>query len=427
MNQFARILILILSVILPACTVTPTPGGSQSTPIPQETLDASTLAPTSTPGETQRQTTLTLWVAPIFSPSVEGAAAELLAERLAAFEAAHEDVEIDVRVKPVSGQGNLIETLEAATAAAPEALPDLIGLNPAGLYTAALKGWVVDLGSIMTEFTDPNWFEHAAAAAQIDGEYFGVPFASQAEIFIFRNEGYLQAPQVWNDLLNTSSTFLFPAGDREAGLTLSYYIRLGGELYNEEGRPTLDASLVASVLELYALAQASALLPAAAAELTSTAETWQDWIDGQADAAVVPLSLALENYNPDSMTASLIPSQSEPGFSLSKTWTWAIATTDPDRQRLALELIDWLSEPEFLGPWTQALHLLPPDSMSLDQWSSGTQKDLVEQIALAAVAYPGPEELATFGPVLYSAVQAVIASDLPPSTAVEEALQLLTP
>jgi ABC-type glycerol-3-phosphate transport system substrate-binding protein len=232
---------------------------------------------------------------------------------------------------------------------------------------------------------------------------------------------------VWDDLLDASGTFLFPAGDRDAGLTLSYYLRLGGQLYNAEGRPTLDAALVASVLEFYATAQASDLLPTRAADLTSTNETWQEWLDGQSNSAVVPLSLALENYNPDSMTASLIPTQSEPGFSLSKTWSWAVVATDPDRQSLVLELIDWLSQPEFLGPWTRALNLLPPDSNALDQWPTGPQTDLARQIAQAAEPYPGPEELATFGPALYSAVQAVITSDLPPATAVVEALQLLTP
>jgi ABC-type glycerol-3-phosphate transport system substrate-binding protein len=127
------------------------------------------------------------------------------------------------------------------------------------------------------------------------------------------------------------------------------------------------------------------------------------------------------------MTASLIPTQSEPAFTLSSTWTWAVVTTDPDRQSLVLELIDWLNQPEFVGPWTRALNLIPPDSNALDQWPDDSQTELVEQIALASVPYPGPEELATFGPALFSAVQAVIASDLPPATAVEEALQLLTP
>lgn len=368
-----------------------------------------------------------MWVAPRFSPAADGPAAELLSERLAAFEQEHGDVEIVVRVKPVTGQGSLIETLEAAIAAAPGALPDLISLDPAGLYSAALKGWVVDLNALTPEVSNPTWFEHAAAASQIDGQLFGIPFASQADVFIYRNESYLQTPAAWDDLLNANATFLFPAGDRDAGLTLSYYVRLGGELYNQDGRPTLDAATVATVLEFYATAQAADLLPVRAAELASTNDTWQDWFDGQSNSAVVPLSLALENYNPETVTASLIPAQSDSGFSLSKTWTWAVAATDPDHQSLVLELIDWLSQPEFLGPWTRALNLIPPDPFALDQWPADPQTVLIEQIAQAAFPYPNPEELATFGPALYSAVQAVITSDLPPETAVEEALQLLTP
>lgn len=189
----------------------------------------------------------------------------------------------------------------------------------------------------------------------------------------------------------------------------------------------LDGSLVASVLEFYATAQSSNLLPATTAEMVSTNEAWQEWLDGQADSAIVPLSLALENYNPETMTAAPIPSQSTPGFSLSRTWCWAIVSTDPARQELTLELIDWLSQPEFLGQWTYALRLMPPDPAALDAWPAGPRKALVEQIASTAVPYPGQEELATFGPALYSAVQAVIASDLPPASAAEEAIQLLTP
>jgi hypothetical protein len=420
-------LILLLAAIVAACTPASPTQVSLSTPIPEETLNSATLAPTDTPEESSSQLDLTLWVAPAFSPMAENPAAELFAQRLAAFEENQEGVNITVRVKPVTGEGSLIDTLEAAIAAAPTALPDLISLNPAALYSAALKGWVIELDSISEDLVDPNWFEHAASASQIDGQLFGIPISSQADILILHNESYLQPPQVWDDLLNANTRFLFPAGDQESGLTLSYYLRLGGELYNAEGSPALDGALVASVLEFYATAQASNVLPPRTAEMVSTSETWQDWLDGQVGSAIVPLTLALENFNPDSMTASLIPAQSEPGFSLSRTWTWSMVTTDPVRQSVLLELIDWLTQPEFLGPWSEALNLIPPDPGSLDLWSSGSQKDLVNQIALAAESYPGPEELATFGPALYSAVQAVIASDLPPATAVEEALQLLTP
>ena len=65
---------------------------------------------------------ITFWLPPAFDPENGSPEGELLRQQLQAFSAANPDVTVNVRVKALSGSGGLLDSLTAASLAAPAAL-----------------------------------------------------------------------------------------------------------------------------------------------------------------------------------------------------------------------------------------------------------------------------------------------------------------
>jgi hypothetical protein len=66
-----------------------------------------------------------IWLPPEFDPNGNGAASGLLKARLEQYATENPEVRLEVRVKALDGTGGMLESLVAANAAAPLALPDL--------------------------------------------------------------------------------------------------------------------------------------------------------------------------------------------------------------------------------------------------------------------------------------------------------------
>jgi ABC-type glycerol-3-phosphate transport system substrate-binding protein len=110
-----------------------------------------------------------------------------------------------------------------------------------------------------------------------------------------------------------------------------------------------------------------------------------------------------------------------------QAWSWALVTPDPLRQALAIELIEWLSEPEFLGPWSRELGLLPTNAEALATWPDDSPTAMANRLVSSARARPSEETFATLGPPLAEALRAVIERGISPLTAARLAAESLEP
>ena len=119
-----------------------------------------------------------IWIPPVLGPDTE--AGSILSEHLSAFEATNPQIGIHLRVKDENGASGILQTLSAASLAAPSTLPDIVVLSPNALHTAALKGLISPLDEIVDAPQLPEWYEYAISAAYVDGTFVGVPFSSEA-------------------------------------------------------------------------------------------------------------------------------------------------------------------------------------------------------------------------------------------------------
>lgn len=408
------IAISVLFMILAACAGAPNGGAPTATP----TVRGPTSPSSGEAGEDTR--VITIWAAPQFDPESGTRAGDLLQTRLEAFEAAQPGVVINVRTKAVTGDGGLLQSLTSATIAAPQIVPDIITLDDHQLNAATVKGHLMALDGLFPYPSQPDWLPPIARTIDPDAGLYGIPFASDALVLVYSQNRFDEPPFSWSSIESGRDDFLIPAGDPQARTTLALYLASGGSLRDENGRPRLDPQVLEQVLGFYAAVQARGLLPPTVRQFTGPAESWQAYQENSAGSAVATFRDAIQ-AGPDGFSALPLPTRNGQGVSLFSTWSWAMATGEPDRQALAIQLINWLSEPEFLGAWTAEMGLIPPLSDALDAWEAGPAATLASLLVPVALPEPSEETLATFGPPLQASVTAVLNGGLSPAAAASDA------
>ena len=377
----------------------------------------STLTPATA---TASPTILTVWVPPFLAPEPASEAGALLAERLEAFEASHPGLKVAVRTKETAGASGLLETLRAASVVAPASLPHLIALSPGELSAAAEGELIVRYPGALPAPGESEWYPFALDSASLEGVRYGVPSAAQTEVLVYETGGYARAPSDWSAIVGGPAPFLFPAADPLAAFTLAEYLAAGGQLALADGQPAIDPAALEQVLMFYGSAYSAGVLPLTSRQYETSALTADLFQQGRAASAVAPLETWMASPRAGAAAAAL-PTRDGNGVVLARTWSWTLVTNETDLQADAIALVEWLSEPDFLGPWTHALGSLPPNAAALETWPSGPAATLVNQLVHVAQPTPPRRISDVVGPALRKSVDAVLSGALTPQTAALQA------
>lgn len=410
----------VLVLLSTACGLTPasTPPAVSSPTPPPPTATEQPPAP-ATPASRE----LTLWVAPMFAPNPDTLAGALLADRLAEFEDGYPGVSINVRIKSRSGAGSLLETLTAADTAAPSTLPDLITLDTYSLSQAAGLGLLIPLDGSVEIPAEPEWYPYVLASLRFDSQTIGMPFASETDILAFRTDLYPSAPRRVETLLAEEHTFQFPAGDPGAQFTLAQYLSLEATLTDSEGATYLNAENLSEVLSFYQNAVEANVLPLTVRQWTDTTQTWSEIQANRAGSAVVPLALFIKERDPERLNGAPLPTSTETSIALAQTWSWGLVARSGESDQIQIELLGHLMDPAFLGPWTQALGVLPPNGATLAAWDEVPETALVSSLVTVTRALPPRPARTTVAAALVEAVEAMLTGTLPPAAAAQAAAE----
>jgi ABC-type glycerol-3-phosphate transport system substrate-binding protein len=414
------------SVFMPEGTNTPAPGTPDGgTASPQQTAtETLEQEPPETPEGTQPtldagQLTLRIWVPPQFDPYNGTPEGELLRLRLADFATVYPGMRIEVRVKAVDGVGGLLDSLSTASAAAPDAAPDLIALGRTEMEAAALKGLLHPYEGLSAAMDGGGWFEYAQQLAHLQDSTFGIPFAGDS-LLMLHDPTVTIPPARLDAILQSSMVLALPVTDPQALLTMELYLAAGGKIQDEQGRPALDAAVLEQVLSFYSQAAAiNALLP----QVDSTDQALRAYQEGRVDFAAVWASDAIPAVSQQGETTALAPLPTLDGkpYSLANGWVWALSSGQPERQGYAVELAEFLVEPEFLAKWTRAAGYLPVQEAALAAWDDSGERYAVEQAAKSSSLIPAVDILATLSPVLQQAALDVLSGQMDPKAAAEKA------
>ena len=393
-------------------TASPAIATSAITPRP-------TIAPINTPAGPM---ILRLWVPPQFDPATSSPAGTLLQSRLDQFIALHPDVKIEVRVKAEEGPGGLLEALSTAGAAAPLVLPDVVALPRPLLEAAALKGLIHPFSDQPSILDDPDWYAYARELGRLQNSTFGLPFAGNALVLVYRPGVVTQPPLNWASLLNASGPLIFPAADPMALFTLALYQSAAGPVQDENGRPVFDVNVLSQVLTFYQESAQAGLMPYTLTQYDTDMQIWTAYQADQATMAITWMSqLLLSTSSISTSRAVLLPTANGTPFTLATGWMWALAGTLPDRQAIGAQLAEYLSTGDFLAEWSMAIGYLPPRASSTAAWADMGLKSLATQIGQSARSVPSSDVLSSLGGPLSKAVIQVLKQQKDPLTAAQEA------
>lgn len=391
---------LVAETLLPPVEVTPVPSPSPSAP---------------------GMLTLRVWVPPQFDPNSGTPAGNLLRARLAEFSLRRPQVRIEVRIKAVEGPGSLLDSLGAASAAAPLALPDLVALPNSQLETAALKGLLHPYNNLSTALDSPDWYEYARQLARLQTSTFGMPFAGDALILVYRPAMVPEPPRDWAAALEAGGPIVFPAADTRALFTLALYQANGGRIRDDQGRPYLDAAALTEVLAFYQAAGQAEVMPYWLTQYQSDDQAWETLVENRTHMVITWASRYLGGLLADTAMTP-IPTEDGAAFTLASGWVWALASPEPEQHPISVELAEFLTEPTFLAKWTEAAGVLPPRPSALSAWNDSALQSALGEVALSAQLYPSADVLTSLGPAVEQATLQVLKQQGDPSAAAQAAV-----
>lgn len=383
--------------------LTPSPVPVIASPEGTPTLSAPEVNITETPHPTNGPRILRVWLPPSFDPNAGTASGNLLAQRLAEFEAEHPGIEIEVRAKSEEGEANILNALSVTSMAAPSALPDLVALSRPALEAAALKGLLHPIDGLSNTLQDPNWYGYARQLAQIENTGYGLPFAGNVLALVYRPE--LGELTTWKEILASEAVLSFPAGDPQGLVGLSLYASGGGKIVNPQGMPTLEREPLARLLDLIQDGLGASMLSPSLAIVGVDAQAVQIYHDRNANMVITWPS----NFHPTA-DESIMPLPGLDGvpYAFATGWIWSLAGSNAENQTLAVELAEYLVEEDFIGEWTRASGYLPTRPSSVDE-----QDRITAGLVESAKPIPSNELLAVLGPLMQDALVRVLNGERP--------------
>ena len=424
--------VLLLSLLLGGCDNLPfnLPWMIEEVPSPtmtEEIIGEVILTPEATITEDSVEgpiTQLTIWVPPDMDPDLETEASQFFTRQLSLFSENHNGLEINIRVKAESGASGLLDSLTATSIAAPNALPDLIALSRPDLETAALKNLIYPLDELTDIPDDPDWYPFAREMAFLQGSTFGLPFAADVLVQVYRPSEDSQYTGSLTALLEGETVLSFPAGSDLSLFILTLYQSQGGLIQDSQRRPILESEPLENVFQFIRDGIQAGILQQSLADLKSDDQVWEAFREGENDLSVTWVTNYLQEGPADTILMPLVMPNGNRD-SIGRGWSWAVSTPDERRQALAVELAEFLVEADFLASWSDAAGFIPTRPSALEGWRDQNLRATISQIALTAYLLPSNDILASIGPILRDGTLQVLQDQADPEQAALEAVESL--
>lgn len=350
---------------------------------------------------------LRVWLPPRFDPYTGTVSADLLKQRFAEFEADHPGLEIEVRIKAEDGENDLLNSLSITSMAAPGVMPDLIALTHSDMESAVLKGLLHPIDGLTTILQDPDWYGYARQLGIVQKTGFGLPFAGDAMLIVYRPAVFESGPSSWDAIIKSGNQMVFPPSDPQAYFPLSLYLSVNDQLTDSIGALTLDEETLVRVLSFYRLALDSGAVDLTIRDDQTDQQALKLYREGNADLAVIWASSDLSTQS-----GQFIPVQGldDTPYSLANGWVWALAGSDNENQILAVELASHLVESDFLSAWSIASGYLPTRPQALNGWEN---KESINEVLQSAYPVPSEDVMLVWGPLLHGALIRIFNGEQP--------------
>ena len=367
---------------------------------------------------------LIVWVPPQFDPANESQAGKILEQRLRLFSVDNPGVSVSIRVKAASGSNGLIESLTTTSQAASDAMPSVIALPRNDLETAALQGLAIAIDDYSSVIDDTDWYRYAQELAIIDGLTYGLPFAGDALLLVYRPAKTGIITSSWEQVFNNGQSIIFPAASSMSYFGLSLYLSAGGNVVDTQKSAVIDEEPMLSIMNLLNEGSEKGIFPVWLTGYTSMAEAWQAYED-RGSAGVVAWSSQYFSQLPVDSTAIMLPSMTDDPYTLADGWVWVVTEPQPALVEDSVRLAEYLVDDSFLAEWIPETEYLPTRPTILNGWSNQTIRSLISQIVVSSHVKPSNNTVATLGPLFSDATESILKREKTPDQVVQETIELL--
>jgi len=371
--------------------------GALTTVVRAQTTDQApptpTLSPVMAPSPESSATVnpaiqLRIWWVDTLAP-IEGESSSLRAGQLRAITESLTGVEVEVRIKLADGPGSLRESLLAADAVAPGALPEMALIPRRDLPFLISVGLAQPLDNAISNAELERFYPAGVVSGDVNGRLYGLPYALDLQHLAY------QPPTTnfttFESSLSAGRSLLLPlAGTALNPTVLAQYLSSGGVL--TDGLLTeLDEVPLRTLLSYYAQAVADGLIDPRSSQYTTLTESLPALLDGSATAGLVNTAgyLTLRSEQLGWVTSST-PMASPAPIALVESWLWVILTTDPLRQDAAWSVMTGLMSDERLAAYTAMVGVLPATPAALLRWPDRRYATFAGELLTQAL--PAPTE-----------------------------------
>jgi ABC-type glycerol-3-phosphate transport system substrate-binding protein len=280
-------------------------------------------------------------------------------------------------------------------------MPDLVALTYSDMQSAASAGFLHPLEGLTNVLQDPDWYPVAREFGHYQNSEFGLPFASDALLTVYRPAAFDPPPSAWDAVFESGSYAAFPASDPKALFFLDLYLSAGGELTNDQGAIILDEELVIQVLSFFKEGLDKGAIPPEIKDHQTDVQTLQYFRGGYADLVVVSVTSDLATKSGQYMP---VLGLNNLHYSLADGWVWSLAGADAEKLPVAAELAAYLVDSEYMSIWTKSAGYLPTRPQALAGWEEEDLETSLNEVLQSAHPVPLDQVLTVVGPLLQEAV-----------------------
>jgi ABC-type glycerol-3-phosphate transport system substrate-binding protein len=299
------------------------------------------------------------------------------------------------------------------------------------LVQAASDELIVPIEPLADPAITETLYPVAVELATQNDQLYGMPYLLETGHVVYRDTIFQDPPNSFEAILTSPVAFVFPAGALGPvnQTLLLQYLSAGGTLTNEEGFPQIDRAALIDVLQFYDDANTADIIDPEIFQLTAPVESWEQYLERQTGLAAVTSTLYLnESEAVRSTGLTWTPTYDGAPQALVTGWFWVITTQDPDRQAMAMALINFLMNPVNQGAYSQGAGWLPTQQTAFTVWGSdNAYAGFGDMLLSQASTFPDPIILSIVGPVLQEAMEDVLINGISPVQAANDAAQKINP
>lgn len=395
--------------------------------VPITSTPAQPAAPTPTESS---ELVLIVWMAEALAPTSDTPGGQMFLEQLAAFDEMQPDIRVEIYTKRASGAGGITSYLRTAPSVAPNILPDLALVGPAGLAQVGHDQLVVPIETLLDPALISALYPVVESLGTVNGMLVGLPYLLEIDHSVYRETAFTAPPNSFESILAGRQPFTFPAGALSSAnnTILLQYIAAGGAWTDDKGAPKLDAASLAPVLNFYDQAHKKGLVSTTLFQMADPVASWEMYRDRQTNLAMVSsVDYLAERDQVRNTQLTWIPTPDGQPHALATGWSWVVVTQDPDRQSAVMALVNFLMNPVNQGRYSQAAHRLPSQHAALVVWGEDDPYVAAADLLLNN-AQPMPDAAlqSTVGAAIQDALEAVLLKDVLPVQAAAQAEQTVS-